>query len=248
MINKILYRNLLFSFITLICLFLFWLKYLDFYTNHDEFIILPDFSDVHVNDLDSVLDQYNLRYVIIDSIFDKSRDRGIVVNQEPEPNTHVKENRKIYLTINFLKNRKVDLPDIYDLTLRQAIRLLKRNGLKVGNLEYRADIATNKVLGFKINGLSIDVGQSLYHGTRVDLVLGRDSRLEEVIVPDLVGLSRVEADIVVKSTSLNIGVEYFRDDIVDSNSAIVYMQYPEAIEKNSVSIGSYIDLYFKHRE
>ena len=159
-----------------------------------------NFHGIHINSLDSVMDEFNLRYTIIDSIFDKSKRRGIVVNQDPEAKSYVKENRKIYLTINFLKNRKVIFPDIYDLTLRQAVRALKRNGLKVGNLEYRKDIATNKVLGFKINGISIVPGQSLFHGTVIDLVLGRAVIKEEVKVPDLIGLTSAEANIIIKST------------------------------------------------
>ena len=219
---------------------------MDFYTKHDKYIQVPNLNGIHVNSLDSIMDKYNLRYTIIDSIFDKSKIRGIVVNQDPEPNNSVKENRKIYLTINFLKNRKVIFPDIYDLTLRQAVRVLKRNGLKVGNLEYRKDIATNKVLGFKINGITILPGQSLFHGTVIDLVLGRSIIEEEVVVPDLIGLTSIEANIIIKSTSLNVGEEFYRNNITDSSSATVYMQFPSPNDRSSISLGASIDLYLEN--
>ena len=219
---------------------------MDFYTKHDKYIQVPNLNGIHVNSLDSIMDKYNLRYTIIDSIFDKSKRRGIVVNQDPEPNNSVKENRKIYLTINFLKNRKVIFPDIYDLTLRQAVRVLKRNGLKVGNWEYRKDIATNKVLGFKINGISILPGQSLFHGTVIDLVLGRSIIEEEVVVPDLIGLTSIEANIIIKSTSLNVGEEFYRNNITDSSSATVYMQFPSPNDRSSISLGTSIDLYLEN--
>ena len=48
----------------------------------------------------------------------------------------------------------MSFPDIFDLTLRQAVSKLEKNGLQVGTLEYRPDIATNKVLDFKVNGIS----------------------------------------------------------------------------------------------
>jgi len=167
-----------------------------------------------------------------------------VVNQDPLPNTDVKENRKIYLTINSLQSIKVFLPDVFDLTLRQAVSKLQKNGLQVGKLEYRPDIATNKVLAFKVNGISIDVGQELYHGTVVDLVVGQGLSDEKVLIPNLIGLSRMEANIVLKSTSLNMGLEYFNDEVIDSNLAIIYNQYPKAIAEKEISIGSSIDLYF----
>ena len=60
--------------------------------------------------------------------------------------SHIKKRRRIYLTINSVQSRKVIFPNIYDLSLRQATRELEKSGLEVGNLQYRADIATNKVL------------------------------------------------------------------------------------------------------
>ena len=39
--------------------------YLDIYTNHDEFILLPDFSGIPLSSLDSIVESYNLRYEII---------------------------------------------------------------------------------------------------------------------------------------------------------------------------------------
>ena len=242
--DKSFFKHLIFAGFTLIFLFLFWLKWLDFYTNHDVFIQVPDFKGVHISSLDSLVESYELRYEIIDSVFYKLEEKGVVVNQDPLPNTDVKENRKIYLTINSLQSIKVFLPDVFDLTLRQAVSKLQKNGLQVGKLEYRPDIATNKVLAFKVNGISIDVGQELYHGTVVDLVVGQGLSDEKVLIPNLIGLSRMEANIVLKSTSLNMGLEYFNDEVIDSNLAIIYNQYPKAIAEKEISIGSSIDLYF----
>ena len=136
------------------------------------------------------------------------------------------------------------MPDVFDLTLRQAVSELQKNGLEAGQLEYRANIATNKVLGFKVNGIEIEVGQELYYGTAIDLVVGQGLSSEKVAIPNLIGLSRVEANIILKSTSLNIGFEYFNNEVLDSNLAIIYKQYPQAGDLEKISVGSSIDLYF----
>lgn len=245
--ENILFRNLLLASITLLLLFVVWLKYLDLYTNHNNFIKVPDFDGIHITELDSLVDILDLRYIIIDSIFDKSKQKGVVVNQDPFPNTDVKKNRRIYLTINSIQSRQVSFPDVFDLTLRQAVRKLKSYGLEVGKLEYRSNIATNKVLDFKINGISIEIGQQLYHGTVVDLEVGRGLSYKKVAIPNLVGLSRNEANIILKSNSLNLGLEYFNSDVIDSNTSIIYRQYPEAVDENKVSVGSSLDLYFEKR-
>tara|TARA_B100001250_G_scaffold269342_1_gene232394 strand:- start:773 stop:1543 length:771 start_codon:yes stop_codon:yes gene_type:complete len=242
--DKRLYKNFLLPVFFLVMLFVFWLKYLDFYTNHNSVIKVPDFKGTHITELDSLLETYSLRYVIIDSVFDKTIERGLVVNQDPLPNTNVKENRRIYLTINSIATKKVDFPDVFDLTLRQAVRELQRDGFGIGKLEYQSDIATNKVLAYKLNGIPIDIGQELYYGSVIDLVVAQGVSDEKVIIPNLIGLSRKEANIILKSTSLNIGSEYFNNNVIDSNLAVIYKQYPVFNEDNEINIGSMIDLYF----
>jgi len=245
--DKKLYKHLLLAIITLVFLFVGWLKYLDYYTMHDEYIKVPDFNNMLITQLDSVVEANNIRYEIIDSIFDRNRTKGIVLNQDPEPFTDVKKNRKIYLTINALQTRKVAFPDIYDLSLRQAIPKLNKNGLEVGELEYRSNIATNKVLDYKINGIKIEIGQELYIGTIVDLVVGKGLGKESVIVPNLIGLTRMEANIIVKSISLNIGSELF-NLVEDSAFAVIYKQFPIGNDHNRLNIGSAIDLFFNQVE
>ena len=245
--DKKLYKHLLLAIITLVFLFLAWLKYLDYYTMHDKYIKVPDFNNMLITQLDSIVEANNIRYEIIDSIFDKSRAKGMVVNQDPKPFTDVKKNRKIYLTINSLQTRKVVFPDIYDLSLRQAIRKLNKKGLEVGALEYRANIATNKVLDYKINGIKIEIGQELYVGTVVDLVVGKGLGKESVIVPNLIGLTRMEANIIIKSLSLNIGSEIFTS-VEDSAFAVIYKQFPIGDDENTLNIGSAIDLFFNQED
>jgi beta-lactam-binding protein with PASTA domain len=241
--DKKLYKHLLLSIITLVFLFLGWLKYLDYYTMHGKYIKVPDFNNILITQLDSVVEANNIRYVIIDTIFDRSRVKGIVINQDPDPSTNVKKNRKIYLTINSLQSEKVTFPDIYDLSLQQAIRKLKNNGLEVGKLEYRANIATNKVLDYKVNSIKVEIGQVLYEGTIVDLIIGKGLSAERVIVPNLIGLTRMEANIIVKSISLNIGSEIFTS-AEDSAFAVIYKQFPIGNDHNTLNIGSAIDLFF----
>ena len=243
--DKKLYKNVVLAGVVLVLLFVGWLKYLAIYTNHDDFILVPELYDIEISSLDSLVDSHGLRYEIIDSIFDKSKQKGVVVNQDPLPNTKVKENRKMYLTINSLQTRKVYFPDIYDLTLRQAVRKLNKNGLEVGKLSYRSDIATNKILNYKVNGINIKIGQELFHGTTVDLIVGKGLSNEKILVPNLIGLLRAEANIILKSTSLNIGLEYFNPAVVDSNSATIYKQYPSFTDGKDISIGSALDLYFE---
>ena len=233
-----------FAFISLGVFFIIWLKYLDVYTMNNRHLEVPDFSNYHISKLDSLTSSYELRYVIIDSIFDSNRKKGVVVNQDPKPFAEVKKNRKIYLTINSVQNRKVIFPDLYDLTLRQAVRIMNNTGLQVGQLEYVPNLARNKVLDFSVNGIPIKKGQEIYENTVIDLVIGKGLAGEDVVVPNLIGLNRIETNIILKSTSLNIGLEFFNESVIDSQKAIVYKQAPSAGVDRKISLGSSIDIFY----
>lgn len=238
-------KHFLFAFLVLFFLFFIWLKFLNFYTLHDKYIKVPNYIGVHINNVDSITSSNKLRYVVIDTIFDRERRRGIVVNQNPAPFSDVKRKRRIYLTINSLESRKVLFPNIYDLSLRQAIRELEKLGLEIGKLHYRADIATNKILDYQVNGIDIKIGQELYVGTIIDLIVGKGLSNQDVVIPNLVGLNRVEANIILKTLSLNIGSEIFNSSVFDSTNAVIYKQYPISNSDDRINIGSSIDLYFK---
>ena len=68
--DRSLYKNLLLAVVTLALLFVGWLKCLNYYTLHDNFIKVPDFNNMQITKLDSIVEANNIRYVIIDSIFD----------------------------------------------------------------------------------------------------------------------------------------------------------------------------------
>ena len=138
----------------------------------------------------------------------------------------------------------VYLPDVFDLTLRQAVSKLQKHGLEVGKLEYQPDIATNKVLAFKLNGIPIEIGQELYYGSVIDLVVGHGLSKQKVLVPNLIGLTLFEANILLKSNSLNLGIVSYNKDILDSNIATVSRQIPESVDDKRINLGSSIDLFF----
>ena len=246
--DKSILKNFVIASITLPLLFFLYLKFLDVYTLHDRYISVPDYYGFNLNQLDSISEANNLRYVIIDSISDLNQPKGIVINQEPKANSKVKKKRRIYLTVTETNTSIVNFPDVYDLTLRQALRKIEIVGLTVGKLEYKSDIATNKILDFNVNGISIVAGQEILKGTIVNLVVGRGLSDEYVVVPDLIGLNRVAAHIVLKTSSLNIGTEFYDESCADTANAVIYKQTPPCDSQNQLKLGSTIDIFFINPE
>ena len=95
-----------------------------------------------------------------------------VIEQNPLPGDFVKENRKIYLTLNPSDYRKITVPNVLDQTKRQVVIQLKSLGFRVGKERYIKDLGRDVVRGLEIKGKKIEPGNRLPKNTVIDLVLG----------------------------------------------------------------------------
>jgi beta-lactam-binding protein with PASTA domain len=216
-----------------------------FYTHHDELIELPDFSGESIHSLDSLMETFSLRYVIIDSIFSDNLNVETVIDQDPKPNTFVKENRRVYLTVVAKNKKLVVLPNLIDLTKRRAISKLKSLGLIVGELSFVPDMAKNAVLKQLVDGKELESGVTLPTGTTVDLVIGDGLSDLLVELPLLEGLTLEDATLVLQMSSLNVGLAVFDENVKDSTTAIIYSQRPKAAEDKMINLGRNVDVFLK---
>jgi beta-lactam-binding protein with PASTA domain len=152
------------------------MKWLDFSTNQDQRIAVPDLARLSLDKVDQQLDELDLRYEILDSAnFNPDFPRYSVIEQVPEPGQFVKENRKIYLTLNPSGYRKVMIPDLIRRTRRQAEPTLRSLGFEIGQISYKPDIAKDAVLELRHKGEKIEAGDELMKTSVIDLVLGDGS-------------------------------------------------------------------------
>ena len=99
-----------------------------------------------------------------------------VISHIPFAGREVKKNRKIYLTVNPSGYRKITLPNIIQITKRNAVSLLKSVGFEVGEYNYRDNIGKDMVLEVMHDGKIIEPGVLLPKTTKIDLVLGNGKR------------------------------------------------------------------------
>ena len=213
------------------------------FTHNGESISVPDLRGQKINKMENFLADKHLQYKIIDSLFDLTKSPGTILEQDPAPNSKVKENRTIYLTVNSLHPPNVKMPNLIDVSYRQAEAILQSFGLLVGQLIYHPDLAKNAVLEQRFKGSGIKPGTTLPKGSKIDLVLGDGLGSVDVPVPDLIGSTMDEALFVIKGSSLNIGTMYFDKGVKDSLRAVVYKQEPAASPNASLNQGEAIDIY-----
>ncbi|GIV27360.1 MAG: hypothetical protein KatS3mg027_1174 [Bacteroidia bacterium] len=179
--KKSIIKIYLFHFFAAILLLFFFLYgitlYLNSYTNHNQYISTPNVLHLPLSKAQQLILSKKLRYTIIDSIYKPEEEPGIVIAQNPEPNTPVKENRNIYLTITSFQPPSIEMPKLVDLSERQAIMILKSYELKLGKIIYEPSYCNGCVVKQLYNKQEIPPGKYIKKGSKIDLIIGQKNNL-----------------------------------------------------------------------
>ena len=160
------------GFVLLICVIttLFWLR---LSTNHNQKIKVPDLAKLSLDLAEEKLAELDLRFVVLDSSnYNPDFPKHSVIEQLPEAGEFVKENRKIYLTLNRSGYVFLEVPNVIGKTKRQAAPTLVSMGFQIGEIEYSSYIALDEVLEMSYKGTKITPGDKLQKTSTIDFVLG----------------------------------------------------------------------------
>jgi beta-lactam-binding protein with PASTA domain len=207
-----------------VILFFIVLQFLKIYTNHGDTYVLPDFARKTLAELEEANYDDLYEFVVIDSIFDNKNPKGSVVIQNPPPGSTVKEGRKVYITLVAFSTETVEMPDLIDLSLRQAVNSLRSKGLSINNLQYVEDFAGNAVLEQLFMDEVVEPGTIIEKGSGIDLVVGL-GQSNYASVPFLYGLTLRDATDAINKASYNLGSVDFLDE-EDPQHVKVYRQNP----------------------
>jgi len=233
-------KNLIAAIVAIFAFLLIAFFTLRLYTRHGETYEVPELKGMTIDQATEILLAKGFEYQI-DSVYQVDATPGLVIDQDPAAKTAVKENRTLYLTIITKTAPEVGFPELIDKTFIEVKALLSSYGLKLGDTTYTADIAKDVVLNATFGGQNINSGRSIPKGSRIDLVLGDGRGANEVTVPDLSGLTLLEATFALRGVSLSVGNVRYMGAISDSLSAVIIEQSPSPAS-GFVSIGSAVDL------
>lgn len=159
--------------VVVLLLVFFTLNWLKSTTKHGEFVEVPDLSKLSVIDMRKVIEESSLRYEVIDSAnYDPNYPRFSIRVQTPLAGEKVKENRKIYITVNPSGYKKVTVPKIIQVTQRNASSMLKAVGLNVQRITYIDELGKDMVYHIKYKGKYISPGEKLPRTSKIELICG----------------------------------------------------------------------------
>ena len=239
--DKKFYINLLI--ILVLCVVLLWLTFrlLDKYTRHDKVYTMPDFIG---QDYRQVEREYarDFHFILIDSVYPKGQQPGSIYQQDPLPGSKIKKGRNVYAIIVAETPEKTIMPNLKQLSLREASGRLESSGLEVERLEYQDYSYKNNVIDQYFNGQPIKEGTELVKGSKIVLKVGIGQDKDKVKVPNLIGKPATEAKRLLNLAGLNLGTETYEDS--DSLQYMCIRRMNPGPSSGSVKPGSYVDLTY----
>ncbi len=171
--SKVFLINIGLALLAVIVLSLLTLQWLKSSTNHGEFVEVPDLSKLSVTEMREVIEESKLRYEVLDSAnFNPEYPRFSIIEQNPPAGNKVKENRKIYVTVNPSGYKQVTVPKIIQVTQRNAESMLRAVGLDVQRVTYIDELGKDMVYYIKHKGKRINPGDKLPKTSKIELVCG----------------------------------------------------------------------------
>ncbi|MDT8417110.1 MAG: PASTA domain-containing protein [Lutibacter sp.] len=172
--SKVFLKQVLMAFIAIVVLIVLSVFWLDFSTNHNQKIEVPDLAKMSLEKVEETLNELDLNWEVIDSAsYSPDYPKKSVIEQSPEAGDFVKEKRKIYLTLNPSGYSDVEIPDFYGKTKRQATSQLTAIGFRISEQEiYVKDIAKDVVRGLIYKGKDLKNGDKIPQNSEIILKLG----------------------------------------------------------------------------
>jgi beta-lactam-binding protein with PASTA domain len=154
----------------------------------------------------------------------------------PEPDATVKANRTVFLTINRATAPDIFMPKLEGLSLSYALDKLERMHLKLGDTIYRPDFMKGSILEQQYNSSRIAAGTKVPWGSRINLVIGAGLQLQQLPVPEVVGLTFADAKSLLESKGIGLAAIVAMSTVRDTASAFVYKQNPERFDADSKQV------------
>lgn len=172
--SKTFLKQLLFAVVGLIVFAFVVMKWLNISTNHNQKIEVPSLEKMSLNEVERTLEELDLKLIVIDSAsYNPEYPKKSVIDQDPEAGDFVKENRKIYLTLNPSGYRSIEVPNVLGKTKRQVTSQLRAIGFRIDSKYiYVSDIAKDVVRGLLLDGKTLKAGAEIPKNSVITLKLG----------------------------------------------------------------------------
>jgi len=194
-----------------------------YYTNYNKGITVPDVTKISLDEAEALLERHGLRHEVLDRRANTVYPANYIIDQSPSAKQIVKPNRKIYLTVNTAVTPQTVVPNVVNMSLRNAEIQLENHGLTVGTRSYESSRFRNTILR-----QSIAAGDTVSRGTVINLAVSDGLGTRLVSVPDIQGVRLTEAEQALASVGLRVGEIRFQPSVEYEPNRIIAFSPNEA--------------------
>lgn len=187
-------------------------NYLHNHTHHGQSLSVPNFVGMQKAEVAQVCENKNLRYTIHDTDYNANLPLSTIIHQQPKADAKVKEERKIYLTINEssvpLKPLAENLERFksYFSSYPEDVKIaLENRGFRVdSHIVYEPDITT-QVLALYHNDQQLDSSSKIPEGALVTIHAGNGNDTVPSKVPSFKGKQFSRVKYLLKLSNIKLG-------------------------------------------
>jgi beta-lactam-binding protein with PASTA domain len=164
--------------------------------------VVPDVIGHSIEEAEALIVERGLKMENAGEAKESSMRAGYIVSQEPEPGVTVKEGRTVKVRVSGGLG-KLHMPNLIGNTLRQAERIISRNGLILGEV---TEVHDDTVPADHIIEQNPPPHEKVKRGAKVSLMVSLGSEEATILMPvNLVGMTVDEAAQALREYELAVG-------------------------------------------
>ena len=157
-----LFKNIIFKNLVLLILLIVILVFgaswwLNVYTQHGQSVEIPNVKSLKLEAAKPLFETNNLYYQVIDSTYNKTVSPGTIIETIPPVGSKVKKGRTIYIRLNSYSAGMISVPDVRDVSQRQATAMLKALGFEKINTRWVDGQYHDLVVGLEYQGRMLQI-------------------------------------------------------------------------------------------
>lgn len=186
-----------------------------------EEVTVPDLLGMTVAEATSELNALNLKLEVGDEVSSTEFEEGQIVSQDPNAEMTVKEGFTVTVNISKGKAREGSIPPVVNRTLSDAKFVLESYGYELGgtameNSEMPKDVVIRQ---------TPEAGTVAPPGTKVDVVVSLGRAVEQVPMPNVMGLDINTAIAELEKAGLKIGAVGHEMSTAYEINTVMWQQY-----------------------
>lgn len=132
-------------------LVIIWLSMmlLRIYTRHNDSVEVPKLNGLTQQEAAGLLRSHDLEMEVVDSVYNETMPPGAILESTPKAGSSVKSNRTIFVTVNTTLVKQARVPDVFEVSRRQAEAALRRAGFVNIREEYVPGVYSDLAMSVK---------------------------------------------------------------------------------------------------